>query len=255
MALDDREEWFRYHHLFGELLRTELERADAGLWRQRCIGRAAAWHHEHGDEETRREPLDRRRRREIALAAEPAFNAWRSWSIAARSERAKQAARPVHRRRSCASEVPLIMAAAWFYGTVIGDRENGERWIRAARLAPRDDRRLIDGSTWRSFQLSLRAFLAPEGIGQMLRDAEEALALEPNRSPSPTPRACSGWLTTCPGIPAERTGCSRSSRAPATTPPLRAYASAFRALLACDERRWDDAVTLEERRAGSSARR
>jgi LuxR family maltose regulon positive regulatory protein len=48
VPLDDRREWYRYHHLFGDLLRHELERTDAasvpGLHR-----RAAAWLAANGD--------------------------------------------------------------------------------------------------------------------------------------------------------------------------------------------------------------
>ena len=39
VALDAREQWYRYHHLFGELLQLELGREDAQVLRRR----AAAW--------------------------------------------------------------------------------------------------------------------------------------------------------------------------------------------------------------------
>ena len=44
VALDAREQWYRYHHLFGELLQLELGREDAPALRRR----AAAWCREHG---------------------------------------------------------------------------------------------------------------------------------------------------------------------------------------------------------------
>ena len=44
VALDARGEWYRYHHLFGELLRLELGREDATVLRRR----AAAWCRAHG---------------------------------------------------------------------------------------------------------------------------------------------------------------------------------------------------------------
>ena len=44
VALDAREQWYRYHHLFGELLQLELGREDAAALR-RC---AASWCREHG---------------------------------------------------------------------------------------------------------------------------------------------------------------------------------------------------------------
>jgi LuxR family maltose regulon positive regulatory protein len=44
VALDARGEWYRYHHLFGEVLRLELGREAAAQLRRR----AAAWCREHG---------------------------------------------------------------------------------------------------------------------------------------------------------------------------------------------------------------
>jgi LuxR family transcriptional regulator, maltose regulon positive regulatory protein len=44
VALDPRGEWYRYHHLFGELLQLELGREDALVLRRR----AAAWCRAHG---------------------------------------------------------------------------------------------------------------------------------------------------------------------------------------------------------------
>jgi len=44
VALDARAEWYRYHHLFGELLQLELGRENAPVLRRR----AAAWCREHG---------------------------------------------------------------------------------------------------------------------------------------------------------------------------------------------------------------
>jgi len=44
VALDARGEWYRYHHLFGELLQLELGRQEAAVLRRR----AAAWCRAHG---------------------------------------------------------------------------------------------------------------------------------------------------------------------------------------------------------------
>ena len=44
VALDAREQWYRYHHLFGELLQLQLGREDAAALRRR----AAAWCRAHG---------------------------------------------------------------------------------------------------------------------------------------------------------------------------------------------------------------
>jgi LuxR family maltose regulon positive regulatory protein len=47
VALDAHGEWYRYHHLFGELLQLELKAVDAAAPRP-IHERAAAWCHEHG---------------------------------------------------------------------------------------------------------------------------------------------------------------------------------------------------------------
>jgi LuxR family maltose regulon positive regulatory protein len=48
VRLDTRRRWYRYHHLFGELLRHELDRAEPGLAAQ-LHRRASAWHQAHGN--------------------------------------------------------------------------------------------------------------------------------------------------------------------------------------------------------------
>ncbi len=47
VPLDDEREWFRYHHLFGELLRRELRVSHPEVER-RSHDRAAAWFRDHG---------------------------------------------------------------------------------------------------------------------------------------------------------------------------------------------------------------
>ena len=47
IPLDDRGQWFRFHHLFGQLLRVELERREPGL-APSLHERAHMWHRDHG---------------------------------------------------------------------------------------------------------------------------------------------------------------------------------------------------------------
>jgi ATP/maltotriose-dependent transcriptional regulator MalT len=47
IPLDDRGEWYRFHQLFAQLLRVELEHRDPGL-APTLHRRAHAWHREHG---------------------------------------------------------------------------------------------------------------------------------------------------------------------------------------------------------------
>jgi LuxR family transcriptional regulator, maltose regulon positive regulatory protein len=48
VQLDTRRHWYRYHHLFGDLLRHELDRAEPGLAAV-LHRRAWAWHQSHGN--------------------------------------------------------------------------------------------------------------------------------------------------------------------------------------------------------------
>ena len=47
IPLDDEREWFRYHHLFGEVLRARLQRAQPGLLPQ-LHSRGSTWHELNG---------------------------------------------------------------------------------------------------------------------------------------------------------------------------------------------------------------
>jgi LuxR family maltose regulon positive regulatory protein len=47
VPLDDGRQWYRYHHLFADLLRARLDQTYPGLAPQ-LHGRAAAWHEQNG---------------------------------------------------------------------------------------------------------------------------------------------------------------------------------------------------------------
>ena len=47
VALDDHQEWYRYHKLFQEMLQAELDRTEPSA-RRVLHSRVAAWHEEHG---------------------------------------------------------------------------------------------------------------------------------------------------------------------------------------------------------------
>ncbi len=52
VPMDDQRRWYRYHHLFADFLREQLERSCSGLDGQALIAelhrRASAWHEQHG---------------------------------------------------------------------------------------------------------------------------------------------------------------------------------------------------------------
>jgi LuxR family transcriptional regulator, maltose regulon positive regulatory protein len=153
------------------------------------------------------------------------------------------------------SQVPLTLAAGWLYGTVIGDPDRGGRWLRAVCAGPAYER-VEDGvgGSWHSFQLYLRAFLAPDGMGPMLRDAEESYSLEkgvPGADLSEVSRVL-GVACYLSGHPRRAARLFADVVDESDLPSTRAYALAFLALIAADENRWDDAVNFERRSSEQS---
>ncbi len=245
-ALDERDEWYRYHHLFGELLRVELERrAPRSL--PALHQRAAEWHHLHGDREAAiRHWLDAG---DLEAAAEPTFHLCQDLVYRGQVETARRLLDRFSDEQ-LRSELPLTLAAGWLYGTVTGDPERGGRWMRAVCAAPAHDRNGDGGSDiWHAFQLYLRAFLAPDGIHPMLRDAEESYSLE--RS---VPGADLSEVSRVLAVACYLSGRGHRAAqlfadvvAESELPAIRAYTLAFLALIAVDENRWDDALEFERR--------
>ena len=250
-ALDERDEWYRYHHLFGELLRVELERrAPRSL--PGLHHRAAEWHHLHGDPEAAiRHWLDAG---DLESAAEPTFSLCQELVYRGQVETARRLLDRFSDEQ-LRSQVPLTLAAAWLYGTVTGDPDRGGRWLRAVYAGPAYERIKVGvGDSWRSFQLYLRAFLAPDGIGRMLRDAEESYSLEQD-----VPGADLAEVSRVLGVACYLSGHPRRAARlfadvvdESDLPSTRAYALAFLALIAADENRWDDAVDFDRRSSEQS---
>ena len=174
IALDDHRGWYRYHHLFGELLRSELDRMHPEL-AALYLARAAKWHEQDGGdpEEAFRyahECGDLEMAGRIALASWDVFGrrgqleTMRLWLLDCTED-------------EVASDPQLALAAAWVY-TLLGEVEKAQRFALAAERGDLD-RPSADGATsLRSSLANLRTALAPRGIHQMLADAEFVYAAE-----------------------------------------------------------------------------
>jgi LuxR family transcriptional regulator, maltose regulon positive regulatory protein len=181
VAMDDHREWYRYHHLFGDLLRAELGHRHPELlpvYRRR----AAHWCELHGTPGSAfryaHESGELRQAGRIALAHRDEF---------ARRGQGKSVRLWLDRcsDEQITSDPQLSLAAGWvhLYG---GDAARTRRFIAAAQRGPLDEASPDGASSLRSSLASLRTILAPDGIPQMLRDAELAYAAEK--------RAGSRWL-------------------------------------------------------------
>ena len=242
-AMDERDEWFRYHHLFGELL-ANLQRRRAPAELPELHRRAAEWHQAHGDSE--RAVRHWLAAGDAAAAAWPTFTAIQELVDRGQVESARHML-DSFTDRQLSEHVALTMAAGWLYGTVIGDPVKGERWRRAACTVPVGDELMPDGYTsWRTFQAGLRAFLAPDGATRMLADAELALSCEPEGSPdiaeTSRPLGVAAYLN---GHPRRAARIFRDVADTHVQGDCVSYALAFLSLIAADEGRWDDAERLD----------
>ena len=175
IPLDRRRRWYRYHHLFRELLRAKLDRGEPGAAGELLL-RAAAWCEDNGLPEAAIEyamqagDTDRVAR----LVANAAFLMYRTGRLAT-----------VQRWFDWFDEngeieqySGLAVIGAWYH-LVVGNLAASERWAEAAQRGLLEGT-LPDGSTSIEGWLALRrALLCPDGMEQARRDAELAEKLLP----------------------------------------------------------------------------
>jgi LuxR family maltose regulon positive regulatory protein len=175
IPLDDRREWYRYHHLLGDFLRAELERRHPELYRL-YLARAASWCEVHGSPDEAfayaHECGDLAQAGRIALANQARFTqrgqseTMRLWLDGCTDE-------------NIASDPQLSIAAAWVF-LYQGDEARARRSIAAAERGPLDVPSADGATSLRSALACVRAAVAPDGIPRMLRDAELVCASEKN---------------------------------------------------------------------------
>ena len=173
ISLDDHREWYRYHHLFSDLLRAELKRRYPELLPV-YFRRAASWCEQHGSPGLAfayaHQAGDLRHAGRIALtyrdeyASRGQIESVRLWL-----DRCTDA--------QIESDPQLSIAAAWVFG-YLGEAARARRFLVAAERAPLDSVSADEAASLRSALANLRSSLAPDGISQMLRDAELGYAYE-----------------------------------------------------------------------------
>jgi LuxR family transcriptional regulator, maltose regulon positive regulatory protein len=182
VPLDSRREWYRYHHLFGELLRLELMRVSADLAPE-LHRRASAWHREHGTvEEAIGHATAGGHHREAAdLIA-------RHWlPISERGQRGTVAAwidgLP---REVVLGDARLCLARAWI-SLLLGALDDVEPWLLAAENGSLPGPLYYPRASIEAGAALLRSALASfEGdVGRAIEHAQTALALHEDEA-SPT---------------------------------------------------------------------
>ena len=173
VSLDDHREWYRYHHLFSDLLRAELKRRHPELLPV-YLRRAADWCEQHGSPGEAfayaHEAGDLAHAGRIALAYRDEFaSRGQIESLRLWLDRCTD--------KEIESDPQLSIAAAWVFG-YLGDAARARRFFVAAERAPLDSASADGASSLRSALANLRSSMAPDGIPQMLRDAELGYASE-----------------------------------------------------------------------------
>ena len=177
VPLDDRGEWYRYHHLFRDLLRTELERRHPDLL-PISLKRAADWCEQHGSADEAfayaHECGD------LEQAGRIALKHWDELTGSGRIETLRLWLNGCN-DKEIESDAQLSIAAAWV-AALLGDPVRARRCIAAAERKPLDVTSPDGASSLRSALAIVRCAVAPDGLHGMLRDAEYVYAAEKRES-------------------------------------------------------------------------
>jgi LuxR family maltose regulon positive regulatory protein len=178
VPLDRHRRWYRYHHLFGELLLAELERREPELVPQLHV-RAASWLEANGLPEAAIDHAQAagdadRVARLVAALAQPTY-------AAGRVDTARRWLAWLEEQGLVERYPPVAVLGAWLQA-LVGRPAGALRWAVAAERRPEAAAGAVgtqtpaDGSTMESHQAMLRALLCRDGIGRMRADARAALA-------------------------------------------------------------------------------
>jgi len=173
VPLDRHRQWYRYHHLFRELLQAELERREPELT-QTLHARAAAWCEANGLSELAIDHAQAagdadRVARLVASLVQPAY-------AAGRVDTASRWLAWFEDQGLIEQYPPVAVFGAWLQA-LLGKPTRAERWadaaehpVAAAAQTP------PDGSTMESYLAMLRGLLCRNGVGRMRADAQVAVA-------------------------------------------------------------------------------
>ncbi len=171
VPLDNRREWYRYHHLFRELLQRELAEQEPGLVPV-LHGHAADWFEAHGDRESALEHAyaagDTDRAAEILAAI--AFPVYYSGRVATLERWFNR-----FERAGLLERYPAVALHACRINALQGRADRARRCLGAATLGTLTDK-LPDGTkSIDSWIAVLRAWLCEKGAKRMLADGEIAV--------------------------------------------------------------------------------
>ena len=248
-ALDDRDERYRYHHLFADLLRSRLERLEPE--RPPPLHRlAAAWYEAHDEPEPAiRHYLAAGDVAATVGLAEATIDTMLSCNLQESARRLVG----LYTEEQLLAHPALAISAGWVYASVAETREQERRWARLMQELDFEDGPSATGAaSLRSSWLCLMGDLGRQGLGQMRRAFEEALRLEIKsgdwRDIATDGVASCHYFSGSPE-PAERMWRELSRGTTfagmALAPAWNAAIPAQLALIAADAGRWDEAEKLQ----------
>jgi len=252
VPLDDNRQWYRYHHLFAQLLRSQLARTEPGIVRS-LHQRASAWHQFSGStEEAVSHSLAAD---DITTAVDLITRYWLAFVDIGRTATVRGWMRRLGDDRIAANPV-AAHCAAWA-AALSGDRETVRRWLPVVESG-RYDGPLPDGvQSLRSSAAMLRGVFGFDGLRVMRESALTAVDLE--RDPA-TPyyalaRAALGNSLYLSGEWAAAAGpLEEAVQSRADRPIIALFALAGAAIVAVDQGRLSKAEELAREACALAAR-
>ena len=246
VPLDRRREWYRYHHLFRDLLQAELRRREPDLV-QDLHSRAAAWYEANAMPEAAIEHAQAAGdndcvARLVLEHAQPVWAGGRVVTVLRWMEWLRDATSAEH-YGAIAVHGSLIFA-------LLGHPSAAERWAAAAERGPSAGT-LPDGSTMEGTLAYLRAILCRDGVDEMRRDAQIAWeGLSPASPYRATMLHTEGISYLVQGDPDKADPILAHAFDVATGAnalPLAALILAERCIVAAQRHRWNEVATLTQR--------
>src|SRR5215468_6754235 len=203
VPLDRRGEWYRYHHLFRDMLLAELHRLEPGLMPvlQR---RAAAWCVRNGLDEALEYSMAAGDVSTVAgLVAALAVPAYRHGRVATVQRWFRWL-----EDRGAIEKHPMVAVLASFLSALTAQPVEAERWADVVDRWQYGDTARPDDPSTVAWATMVRAVLCRHGVEQMRADADEAVRMfAAGNFVSPTPVLVQGLARVLSGDPGDGDVC------------------------------------------------
>ncbi len=175
VPLDDNRQWYRYHHLFAQVLRGQLARTEPGL-EPTLYEHASAWHRRHGS--TEQAIGYTLAAGDVSRAVDLIARHWLGYVNSGRTETVRGWMRSLGDDRIAA--YPLGAHSAAWIAALSGERESVRRWLPVIMAAAHDGP-LPDGMPSLEFSAAaLGGTFGFDGLRAMRESAARAVELQPD---------------------------------------------------------------------------